>query len=146
MQKFKNYINGAFVESQSGNSFKTIDPSNEKEFAENPSYVDRYRFGNAYHGAHPFFMWYWGEGGRQWTGRVIAAGATNSRVPELMGWETAENLSEAIAMAKSTNRVNFPSVGKLLLRPKILLTLHDLPLLSLLFLCKIGRCQSSLQL
>ena len=74
----------------------------EREFAENPSYVDRYRFGNAYHGAHPFFMWYWGEGGRQWTGRVIAAGATNSRVPEMMGWERAENLSEAIAMAKST--------------------------------------------
>ena len=34
MQKFKNYINGTFVESQSGNSFKTIDPSTEKEFAE----------------------------------------------------------------------------------------------------------------
>ena len=34
MQKFKNYINGEFVESKSGNSFKTIDPSTEKEFAE----------------------------------------------------------------------------------------------------------------
>ena len=33
MQKFKNYINGEFVESKSGNSFKTIDPSTEKEFA-----------------------------------------------------------------------------------------------------------------
>ena len=34
MQKFKNYINGEFVESKSGNSFTTIDPSTEKEFAE----------------------------------------------------------------------------------------------------------------
>ncbi|MBD1147562.1 aldehyde dehydrogenase [Pelagibacterales bacterium SAG-MED31] len=34
MQKFKNYINGEFVESKSENSFKTIDPSTEKEFAE----------------------------------------------------------------------------------------------------------------
>ena len=34
MQKFKNYINGEFVESKSGNSFRTIDPSTEKEFAE----------------------------------------------------------------------------------------------------------------
>ena len=34
MQKFKNYINGEFIESKSGNSFKTIDPSTEKEFAE----------------------------------------------------------------------------------------------------------------
>ena len=33
MQKFKNYINGEFVESKSGSSFKTIDPSTEKEFA-----------------------------------------------------------------------------------------------------------------
>ncbi len=74
----------------------------EQEFAENPSYVDRYRFGNAYHGAHPFFMWYWGEAGRQWCGRVIAAGATNSRVPEILGWERAENLAEAIAMARSS--------------------------------------------
>jgi lactate racemase len=73
----------------------------ELEFAQNPSYIDRYRFGNAYHGAHPFYMWYWGEHGRQWCGRVIAAGATNSRVPEILGWEHAEDLSEAIAMAKS---------------------------------------------
>ena len=34
MQKFKNYINGEFVESKSGSSFKTIDPSTEKEYAE----------------------------------------------------------------------------------------------------------------
>ena len=36
----------------------------EREFANNPSYVEMYRRGNAYHGAHPFFMWYWGENGR----------------------------------------------------------------------------------
>jgi len=29
----------------------------EREFANNPSYVEMYRRGNAYHGAHPFFMW-----------------------------------------------------------------------------------------
>ena len=33
MQKFKNYINGEFIDSKSGSSFKTIDPSTEKEFA-----------------------------------------------------------------------------------------------------------------
>lgn len=74
----------------------------EAEFARNPSYVDRYRFGNAYHGAHPFYMWYWGEHGRNWCGRVIAAGADNSRVPELLGWERADSLAEAVAMARST--------------------------------------------
>lgn len=74
----------------------------EHEFATNPSYVDRYRFGNAYHGAHPFYMWYWGEKGRQHCGRVIAAGADNARVPEILGWERAHSLSEAIAMARSS--------------------------------------------
>ena len=34
MQKFKNYIDGSFVDSKSGKSFKTIDPSTETEFAE----------------------------------------------------------------------------------------------------------------
>ena len=34
MQKYKNYINGVFIESQSGSSFKSVDPSTEKEFAE----------------------------------------------------------------------------------------------------------------
>ena len=34
MQKFKNYINGDFVNSKTGKSFTSIDPSNEKEFAE----------------------------------------------------------------------------------------------------------------
>ena len=34
MQKYKNYINGVFVESQSGSTFKSVDPSTEKEFAE----------------------------------------------------------------------------------------------------------------
>jgi hypothetical protein len=73
----------------------------EREFAENPAYVEMYRRGNAYHGAHPFFMWYWGENGRQHVGKVIVAGAENAHVPEMLGWERADNLTEAIAMARS---------------------------------------------
>jgi len=73
----------------------------EREFASNPSYIQMYRRGNAYHGAHPFFMWYWGENGRQHVGRVIAAGAENTHVPAMLGWERADNLTEAIAMARS---------------------------------------------
>jgi hypothetical protein len=53
------------------------------------------------HGAHPFFMWYWGENGRQHMGRIIAVGADNAHVPRLMGWDAAETLSEAIDMARS---------------------------------------------
>jgi hypothetical protein len=73
----------------------------EEEFAHNPSYIEMYRRGNAYHGAHPFFMWYWGENGRQHVGRVIVAGAQNAHVPAILGWDRAESLTEAIAMAKS---------------------------------------------
>jgi hypothetical protein len=73
----------------------------EEEFARNPSYIEMYRRGHAYHGAHPFFMWYWGENGRQHVGKVIAAGAENAHVPARMGWDRADSLTEAIAMAKS---------------------------------------------
>ena len=34
MEKYKNYINGEFLNSQSGKTFKTINPSSEIEFAE----------------------------------------------------------------------------------------------------------------
>ena len=72
----------------------------EKEFAQNPSYVHLYRKGNAYHGAHPFYMWYWGENGRQHIGQVIAVGTENTHVPALLGWERADTLAEAVDMAR----------------------------------------------
>lgn len=72
----------------------------EREFAENPSYVHLYRKGNAYHGVHPFYMWYWGENGRQHVGKVIVAGAENNHVPALMGWDRTDTLTEAIEEAR----------------------------------------------
>jgi hypothetical protein len=74
----------------------------EREFAKNPSYVHLYRKGNAYHGAHPFYMWYWGENGRQHVSRTIVAGGENNHVPELMGFERADTLSDAIDMARGS--------------------------------------------
>jgi hypothetical protein len=41
----------------------------EMEFAQNPSYVHLYRKGNAYHGAHPFYMWYWARTEASTSGR-----------------------------------------------------------------------------
>ncbi|MBN1209439.1 MAG: transcriptional regulator, partial [Myxococcaceae bacterium] len=72
----------------------------EREFAENPSYVHLYRKGNAYHGVHPFYMWYWGENGRQHVGKVIVAGAENNHVPALLGWDRTDTLTEAIEEAR----------------------------------------------
>ena len=60
MQKFKNYINGEFVESQSGKSFKTIDPSNEKEFAE-ISAAGEFEVNLAVESAHNAFIGEWSK-------------------------------------------------------------------------------------
>jgi hypothetical protein len=74
----------------------------EKKFASNPAYIQMYRTGHAYHPAHPFFMWYWGEAGRQHLGRVIVVGADNEYIPKLLGYETARTMQDALAMAEDT--------------------------------------------
>jgi len=80
----------------------TLHKKYERAFAEDPTYVQMYRTGNSYHGAHPFFMWYWGEAGRQHMGRVIIAGAEDDYMCELFGYEAAANVQEAIDMARDT--------------------------------------------
>jgi hypothetical protein len=45
-------------------------------------------------------MWYWGENGRQHLGQIIAVGTENTHVPQLLGWERADTLAEAIDMAR----------------------------------------------
>ena len=74
----------------------------EKEFSRNPAYIQMYRSGKAYHPTHPFYMWYWGENGRQYRGRVIVVGADNEYIPKILGYETAKTVNEAIRMAKET--------------------------------------------
>ncbi|RYZ65308.1 MAG: transcriptional regulator, partial [Proteobacteria bacterium] len=74
----------------------------EAKYAANPAHVQAYRTGHAYHPAHPFYMWYWGEPGRQHMGRVIVVGADNEYVPKILGYETAKTFAEALEMAKST--------------------------------------------
>jgi hypothetical protein len=71
----------------------------EEKFATNPAYIEMYRKGHAYHPAHPFYMWYWGEAGRQHLGRVIVVGSDNDYIPKLLGYETARSFSEALVMA-----------------------------------------------
>jgi nickel-dependent lactate racemase len=72
----------------------------EKEFAENPNYIQMFRTGNAYHGVHPFYMWYWCENGQRHVGRVIVVGAENDHVPERLGWLSARDMDEALEMAR----------------------------------------------
>ncbi|MFQ5662719.1 MAG: lactate racemase domain-containing protein [Terriglobia bacterium] len=78
-----------------------IQKTYEAEFAADPGYIKMYREGNAYHGVHPFYMWYWGENGRAHLGKVIVVGAVNKRVPAILGWETADSMEQALEMAEA---------------------------------------------
>lgn len=86
----------------SGGDALVLHKQYEKQFSRNPAYIRMYRTGTAYHPNHPFYMWYWGEAGRAWQGRCIVVGADNEYVPEMLGYETAPNMTEAIRMAKET--------------------------------------------
>ena len=73
----------------------------EESFAKDPAYIKMYREGNAYHGVHPFYMWYWAENGQRHIGKIIVVGADNRRVPAMLGWDAARNMEEALDMAES---------------------------------------------
>ncbi|MEM1798431.1 MAG: lactate racemase domain-containing protein, partial [Candidatus Jordarchaeales archaeon] len=73
----------------------------EKKFAKNEKYVRLYRYGYAYHGAHPFFVWYAIRPALEQASAVINVAPSNSKVPEKMGFEWARNLREALGKAYS---------------------------------------------
>jgi hypothetical protein len=72
----------------------------EEKFASDPAFIQMFRSGHAYHPSHPFFMWYWGENGRQHVGKVIVVGADNEYIPKLFGYETAPSMDEALYQAR----------------------------------------------
>jgi hypothetical protein len=88
----------------------------EKEFAKNPTYIEMYRRGNAFHGAHPFYMWYWGDRGRSRVGKVICVGAKDQHVARILGWETAPTLADAIERAKDLTKPN-PDISMMHIPP-----------------------------
>ncbi len=80
---------------------ETLRRKYEGEFARNPEYREMYRNGYGYHGVHPFYMWYWAENGASHCGKVIVVGAEDKLAAEVMGWECADSVQEALAMAQS---------------------------------------------
>ena len=81
----------------------------EAEFSARRDYIEDYQNGNAFHPNHAFYMWYWGEKGRQYQGRCIVVGADNDHMPKILGYESARSMSEAIKMALETAPPN-PSI------------------------------------
>jgi hypothetical protein len=69
-------------------------------------------------------MWYWGENGRQWVDKTIVVGAENNHVPQILGWERTDTLSEAIDLARgamgrgaSVSLVHMPPILQTDVRP-----------------------------
>ncbi len=73
----------------------------EEEFALNERYIDLYRNSYAYHGAHPFYMWYWGCYAMEYLSKIIVVKARDKEVATTLGFDTAKSLPEAIEMAQS---------------------------------------------
>jgi hypothetical protein len=63
--------------------------------------VHLYRTSNAYHGVHPFYMWYWGAHGLDYLGDVIVVGG-NPKTCERLGYRAASSFRDALEMAGDT--------------------------------------------
>ncbi len=78
-----------------------IEQRYEKQFAEDEWYRHLYRTSYAYHGVHPFYMWYWGSHALQHLGQVIVVGG-NQRAVRRLGFKPASTLQDALEMATDT--------------------------------------------
>jgi hypothetical protein len=70
----------------------------EHAFATDPWYRHLYRTGHAYHGVHPFYMWYWCCHALEHLGRVIIVGGDPATVRRL-GFHPASTLDDALEIA-----------------------------------------------
>jgi hypothetical protein len=71
----------------------------EEDFATDPWYIHLYRTSHAYHGVHPFYMWYWCAHALQHLGQVIIVGGDRAAVRR-MGFKPATTLADALEMAE----------------------------------------------
>jgi hypothetical protein len=75
-----------------------IEAKYEKSFAEDEWYRHLYRTSYAYHGVHPFYMWYWGSHALQHLGRVIVVGG-EPRAVRRLGFHPASTMDDAFEIA-----------------------------------------------
>jgi hypothetical protein len=73
----------------------------ENLYSGRPEYVGAYRKKFAYHGVHPFHVWYQAWNALSKVGRVLAVGASKSAA-DRFGFETASDLEEALSMARES--------------------------------------------
>ncbi|MGD9701467.1 MAG: lactate racemase domain-containing protein [Acidimicrobiia bacterium] len=70
----------------------------EQQYAEDEWYKHLYRTSYAYHGVHPFYMWYWGAHGMQHCGKVIIVGGDTKAIRRL-GFTPASTMDDAFEIA-----------------------------------------------
>jgi len=75
-----------------------IEQKYEKQFAEDDWYRHLYRTSYAYHGVHPFYMWYWGSHAMEYLGQIIVVGG-DPRAVRRLGFKPASTLQDALEMA-----------------------------------------------
>jgi hypothetical protein len=85
---------------------ETTDPSElerrfERAYAEDEWYRHLYRTSYAYHGVHPFYMWYWGAHALEHVGDVIFVGGDREACRRL-GFRRADTMRDALEMAEQS--------------------------------------------
>jgi hypothetical protein len=83
---------------------ETTDPGEieqrfERAYAEDEWYRHLYRTSYAYHGVHPFYMWYWGAHALEHLSEVIFVGGDPGACRR-MGFRRADTLRDALEMAE----------------------------------------------
>jgi len=73
----------------------------EERYATDPWYIHCYRTSYAYHGVHPFYMWYWCAHALEHLGATIVVGGDRRAVRRL-GFKAATTLADALVMAEDT--------------------------------------------
>jgi len=73
----------------------------ELAYATDPWYIHLYRHGHAYHGVHPFYMWYWCAHALAHCSQVIVVGG-NPKAVRRLGFRPATSLDDALEMASDT--------------------------------------------
>ena len=78
-----------------------IEKTYEERFATDDWYRHLYRTSYAYHGVHPFYMWYWCAHALEHSGGVIIVGGDVKAVHR-MGFRRASTMRDALEMASDT--------------------------------------------
>lgn len=84
----------------------------QAQFIGDPALLSMHVHGSAVHPARAFDDWCRGEPARRHLGRMIAVGADNEYIPQLLGFETAGSMAEALYRARGErSTVNVACVG-----------------------------------